>query len=228
MSIFHRSAYLTLSTLLAIAPAACGGDDDDGNNPDASNGGADAAPSADSAPAADAAEADAAPIEGDQFLLGLGVEAVTSLGTLTGVQRAVATINVTGATADIALQALYAPECNADMSGLPLGDSITSTGVAIGEGGTFTLELTEITLPAGSFGSDNALSCSADVVATLTIAGTVQSDGAPCGTLDGTSEMPLPGTTITGTFGGVPIETGTVGDDNLPDALTDCTPPALR
>src|SRR5262245_59567196 len=108
MSILHRSAYLTLSALLAIVPAACGGDDDDdGNNntPDAANNGGDidAAPVGD-IDAAPVGDIDAAPVVGDQFLLGLDVVASALGMDLPGVSRLIATVNLTSAsTADITL-----------------------------------------------------------------------------------------------------------------------------
>jgi hypothetical protein len=74
---------------------------------------------------------------------------------------------------------------------------------------------------------DEKLACNVAVTADITISGSI-AGGAPCGTLEGEVVPPTISTgPLTGTFGAVAIETGTTGDEDLPDALVEC-PAALR
>jgi hypothetical protein len=214
MAILHRAAYLSLSALLMIAPAACGGDDDgddgdDGTTADAGDddGGDDGEPDAgddggdDGEP--DAGDEDAGKVEGDQFLLGLNIDA----GVLVAGVRIIATINLVEDSADITLQPVIAPECDKATAGEPVGEPRTETGVAVTDG-AFELTLDAATLAAGSV---DAL-CDNDVVGDLTVTGTVLKSG-PCGELSGSVAMPVPIESITGSFGSLPIEPGTPAAD---------------
>jgi hypothetical protein len=227
MSISKRMAFFSLSTLLAIIPAACGDDDagdDDGAQADSGSGGqADAGGGEPDAAGgeADAGEPDAAPIEGDQFLLGINLTVEDSpFGDLTGVSRVIATIAIDGATADFNLQPVVAPECpDAGDSGEVIGPATVVTDVAIGKDGTFEFDVANATFTQGSVGIPQICTLG-DVVANLTVSGQVQATG-PCGGVEGTSVAPVANLNVTGTFGAVPIETGTVGDD-LPKAVLTC------
>lgn len=223
MSILHRTAYLTLAALLTIVPAACGGDDDDDdtaddngddNTPDAAVDETDAAVD-DTDAAVD--ETDAAVIDGPQYLLGLVVDPEGPLPPASS--RIIATVAVDGATADLQLQGIYAAECpDQGANGTPVGDPVVYTDVAIGKGGTFELTIEDELEPGTVPGF-----CTTPIAVVLMVSGRVQADGAPCGTLEGTAIA----FNVTGTFGGVPIETGTVGED-LPPAENECDPAILR
>jgi hypothetical protein len=232
MSISKQMAFLALSTFLAFGASACGGDDDDdddgGSAVDASPGTeADAAggTEADASvgdPDAAEAEPDAAPpIEGDQFLLGILLTVEDSpFGDLSGVSRVIATVALDGATADFNLQPVVAPECpDAGESGQPIGPPTVVTDVAVGVDGSFEFDVAEAVFTQGSAGIPQ-LCTLGDIVAQLTVTGQVQVAG-PCGVVAGTSISPVPGLVVTGTFGAVAIDNGTVGDD-LPEAVTDC------
>jgi hypothetical protein len=216
MSIFHRTAYLTLSTLLAIVPAACGGDDDDDDdtpgNPDAS-GGDDDPDAAPDDPDAAPIEPDATVIEGDQFLLSIEL---TALG-MTGIVRNIATVAIDGTSADLSLQPLFAPECNEKMSGQPVGDPLIATGIEIDpKNGSFTINLVDAAIPPGSVGI--ALACNLDITAdTLDVTGNVLPDGTFCGEIAGQSGE----IAITGTFGTVPVKPDTPPEE-LPDPVVAC------
>jgi len=221
MSIFHRTAYLALSTLLLVVPAACGGDDDDDNGDDNGNPDASVRPDAAVRPDAggedpDAAPTpDAAPVEGEQFLLSLEI---TALG-MTGVIRNIATINTENPmAADLSLQPIFSPVCNADMDGENVGSPIVANDVDISSG-TFTINFDDVTIPAGAIGV--AAICGLNVVADFEVQGTVLNGGEGfCGDVDGMASMPVM-TPVTGTFGTVGVPKGTPRDE-LPEPVLDC------
>ncbi|HKE20658.1 MAG TPA: hypothetical protein VKB80_37545 [Kofleriaceae bacterium] len=217
MSIFHRSAYLTLSALLAIVPAACGDDDDDDNGGGAadSGGGGGQADAGGGTPDAGGGTPDAGggtpdaapPIDGQQYLLGIGITDPAAINL-----RFIATVALGETSADFQLQPIVAPECDAATSGQPIGDAVTVTGVPINADLTFEI-MTSGTIPTDA----NPLTCG-DLAGDFDVMGQLQADQTACGTVSA-SAGPI---TATGTFGTVAIETGTVGDDNLPDAVFDC------
>lgn len=217
MSILHRTAYLTLSTFLAIVPAACGGDDDDDDTPgtpDAGDG--DEPDAAVDEPDAAVDEPDAAVVEGVQYLLGLDVTATAGELVLNGVVRIIATVDIGKGTADFSLQPVISPVCDEKTTGQPVGDPRVETGVTINKDGSFTLDLTDATLPAGSVGI--MLACGMDINGDLTVEGQVEAAG-PCGEISGMGGPPI-NPVITGTFGSVLIENGTIGEDLPPEVLT--------
>ena len=218
MSIFNRASYLTLAALLAIVPAACGGDDDDDDAADDTSADDGAPDAAVETPDAAVETPDAAVIEGDEFLLGISLSALGQ----TGVIRAVATVALDGASADISLQALQSDVCvdkGTPASGEPIGEPLVATDVAIGVDGTFTINFVDADIPAGAIGI--MLACTLPVTAdTLDVSGQLLKDGTFCGTIEGTAV----GMDISGTFGTVAIEADTPPED-LPEPVLEC--PAL-
>jgi hypothetical protein len=220
-----------------IAPAACGGDDDDGDDgttADAGDddGGDDGEPDAGDDDGGDDGEPDAGDDagtpEGDQYLLGLAITAdAGKLGMLNAAVRLIATINLDGATADITLQPVNAPECfeeMPEMSGVPAGEPREEADVAIGKDGSFELVLDQAVLAAGTVGSDNPISCGAEITSDLTVTGTVQKTG-PCGEVAGEIVLPISATIVEGSFGSAVIDPpGTTGPDLPvpPDLPTEC------
>jgi hypothetical protein len=229
MSISKHVASFALSTFLAAGSFACGGDDDDGSGEVDAGAGTQADAAGDTEPDASADEPDAAagepdaapPIEGDQFLLGILLTVEDSpFGDLSGVSRVIATVALDGATADFNLQPVVAPECpDAGDSGQPVGEPTIITDVPIGVDGTFDFNVERAVFGQGSAGIPQ-LCTLGDIVAELNVTGQIQKVG-PCGEVAGTSIAPVPGLVVTGTFGGVAIENGTVGDD-LPEAVLTC------
>ena len=239
MSILHRTAYLTLSALLAIVPAACGGDDDDDTaddtaddtSDDTSDDDGDAPDAGDETPDAGTPDAgdvtpDAAVLEGDQYLMGIDLSVTgTPFGDLAGVTRIIATVALDGASATFQLQPIVAPECAKGApagSGEPTGEPELVEDVAIAKDGSFEFSLEPAEFPAYTSGIEPA--CTLAIQANLTVTGSV-AGGAPCGTIEG--ELVGIAGDVSATFGAVEIEPGTVGDDNLPEAVLDC-PPAIR
>jgi hypothetical protein len=225
MSILHRSAYLSLSALLAIVPAACGGDDDDGGGQADSGGGgqADAGggtpDSGGGTPDSGGGTPDAAPVEGDQFLLAVALPG-TPLGD--GLLRLIATVNVADdqTSADFSLQPIFSPNCpDQGEDGLPTGDPLSLAGVPI-DAGAFTLTFTDVPIADGTLGiNDGNTGCTAGGLASITsldVTGTVVKTGF-CG--DVTAQLSIPSDPLVGTFGTIPIATGTVGAD-LPNPPT--------
>ena len=138
-----------------------------------------------------------------------------------GVVRLIATVAIDekAGTADFQLQPLVAEECpDQGASGTPVGDPRVETDVAIAKDGSFELALADATFPAGSVGFIEAL-CAAEVGGSITATGSVAS-GLPCGELSGEVTAPAMAD-VTGFFGSVAIEPGTIGDD-LPAAETRC------
>jgi hypothetical protein len=230
MSISKHMASFAMSTFLAVGSLACGGDEDDDDDGGAIDSGAgteadasvDEPDAAAAEPDAAAGEPDAAPpIEGDQFLLGILLTVEDSpFGDLSGVSRVIATVALDGATADFNLQPVVAPECpDAGDSGQPVGPATIVTDVPIGVDGTFDFNVEEAVFGQGSAGIPQ-LCTLGNIVAQLQVTGQIQKVG-PCGEVEGTSIAPVPGLVVTGTFGGVAIENGTVGDD-LPEAVLTC------
>lgn len=228
MSISRWTGYLSLSAFLLFAAAACGDDDagtdDGGGQADAGNGGGEAdAGEADAAGEPDAAEADAAPpIKGPQYLLGLSLLVEDSpLGDINGVARVVATVAPEGTTADFSLQAVFAPSCDDQGgNGLPAGNPTVVTDVEIGADGSFEIVLDDAVFPGGTV--DVPKICGlGDITADLTVTGSIQATGEPCGTVTGLTGPPLADLNVTGTFGGVSIEQGTIGED-LPEPQLAC------
>jgi hypothetical protein len=232
MSIFHRSAYLSLSALLAIVPAACGGDDDDGGGQADSGGGGQADAGGGGTPDAGGGTPDAGggtpdaapPIEGDQFLLGVLLTDLPIVGG-DGTLRLIATANVAddGSSADFSLQPVFSPNCpDQGESGIPAGEALSQSGVAI-DAGAFTLTFTNVAITDGTFGTSDAdgnptpTGCTIGGVATiteLTVTGSVVETGF-CGDVTAATTVG----DLNGTFGTIPIETGTQGGD-LPDPPT--------
>jgi hypothetical protein len=230
-SILRRTAHLALAPFLIIASAACGADDDGSGPLDGGSGppdGGDVQPDAGDAPPdargsePDAGGVDAAPVEGPRFLLGFDLTVSQDM-EINGVLRIIATFerSTVRPVADFALQPLHAPECNPAMSGVPVGDPIVRTGIEIRDDNTFQIPLENVVLLAGSFG--NPLLCDTSLIVNLTIDGQLQPTGELCGQLAGEIISPS-GALVTGTFGGVAIEAGIIGDD-LPPAVMTCPPP---
>ncbi len=217
-----RTAYLSLSALLAIVPAACGGDDDgDGGGAADSGGGGQADAGGGEADAgggeADAGEPDAAPVEGDQYLLGVALPG-TPLGD--GLLRLIATVDVAddGTSADFSLQPIFSPNCpKQGESGIPTGSPLSEAGVAITKG-AFSLTFEAVPITTGTLGIDDGdAGCALDItIDTLEVSGDVVKTGF-CGDVTAMTALG----TINGTFATVAIEAGTVGED-LPAEVTAC------
>jgi hypothetical protein len=236
MSIFHRSAYLSLSALLAIVPAACGGDDDDDNGGGAADsggggqadaGGGGTPDSGGGTPDSGGGTPDAAPVVGDQFLLGVLLTDLPLIGG-DGTLRLIATANVAddGSSADFSLQPVFSPNCpDQGESGIPAGEALSQSGVAI-DAGAFALTFTDVAITDGTFGTSDAngnptpTGCTIGAAAMLnelTVTGNVVKTGF-CGQVAATTSVG----DLNGTFGTIAIETGTQGAD-LPDPpATDC------
>jgi hypothetical protein len=221
-----RTAYLSLAALLAIAPAACGGDDDgdDGGGAADSGGGGQADAGGGEADAgggeADAGdEADAAADSPYDHLIGLAVTAAAGPLMIETSIRLLATITVEGTTAEFTLQPVTSPDCDGP-PGVLVGEPRTETA-EVDAKGAFEITLAQATLPMGSVGgAGSATTCGVEIIGDLTVTGSLQANGEPCGAVTGTITSPLEGT-AEGTFGSVAIKAGTIGED-LPAGLDDC------
>ncbi len=153
-------------------------------------------------------------------LVGLAVTATAGPQEIQTSIRLLATIAVEGTTAEFTLQPITSPDCDKKTPGTLVGDARTESA-EVDAKGAFEVTLTAATLPMGSVGGAGSdLTCAVDIVGDLTITGSLQASGEPCGAITGSITSPLAGT-AEGTFGSVAIEPGTIGDD-LPAALEDC------
>lgn len=119
--------------------------------------------------------------------------------------------------AAFSLQPLKVESCpEAGGGGTAVGSAIAAGDVEVNDAAfAFTIP------DAFIIGEANPVMCSALAV-DLRIDGTARGDGTLCGEVSGTITLP-PGQTFDGgTFGAVPVAPGTIGDGNLPDAVTSC------
>jgi hypothetical protein len=210
-----RTAYLSLAALLTIAPAACGGDDDDGDGGGAADSGGGGQADAGGADAgggeADAGEADAAAESPYDHQIGLAITATVGTMEIPTLTRLLATITVEGTSAEFTLQPVTSPDCDGP-PGVLVGEPRTETA-EVDEKLAFEIILDQATLPVNSVGGAGAdATCGLEIVGDLTVTGSLQKNGEPCGMVTGTIET-IPGTTAEGTFGSVAIEAGTIGED---------------
>jgi hypothetical protein len=168
---------------------------------------------------------DAAPLEGcpavdffpldGEFLLAIQTELGDPL-------RLVVTITTTateaGGTADLTFEPLIADRCAPGMGGQPAGEDLPPLeDVVVDPNGVFSAAQTGATTP----GDANPITCG-DILADIEFTGCTQSEELICGAVGGMVMEPIPLDLTGSTFGATKIETGTRGDENLPDAVVAC------
>ncbi|HTE52461.1 MAG TPA: hypothetical protein VK698_16530 [Kofleriaceae bacterium] len=214
---FQLTSLFALVGSLAVAAGACGDDDSPG----------DGAASDASPPAADAATHDA----GGDAAVGGGADGGGDLSGLylLSIQRPIGApirflTTVTylssgsGGRANFSLQPLKVEICpEVGNGGTVVGTPIAVSDAEVETDGSFAMMIPGAMIT----GQANPTMCF-DVTVTLRFAGALRGDGLLCGTVSGPLTLP-PGQSFDGsTFGAIRVAPGTIGDDRLPDPVTEC------